>query len=46
MKHSEYNKLKFQLAVLKEVAVEYGNRSIDNVIGNIEARIKYAEESK
>jgi hypothetical protein len=46
MKHSEYNKLKFQLAVLKEVAVEYGNRSIDNVINNIEARIKYAEESK
>ncbi len=46
MKHSEYNKLKFQLAVLKEVAVEYGNRSIDNVISNIEARIKYAEESK
>lgn len=46
MTNAEYIRLQAQLAVLKEVAVEYGNRSIDNVISNIEARIKYAEESK
>lgn len=44
MKHSEYNKLKFQLTVLKDIAVNYAGRTIDNIIQNIESRVKYIED--
>jgi len=46
MKHSEYNKLKFQLAVLKDIAVSYAGRTIDNVIQNIESRVRYIEDKE
>ena len=36
-------KLKAQLAVLKDVATEYRGRTIENIIANIEARIKAKE---
>lgn len=39
----ELNKLKAWLAVLKDVAEEYSGRTLDNIIGNIEARVKDAE---
>lgn len=44
MTQTEYNKLVAMLDCLKEVAVEYSGRSIDNIISNIEARIKHADE--
>lgn len=37
-------KLRAQVAVLKDVAEEYGGRTIDNIIVNLEARIKAKEE--
>ena len=40
---NELFKLRAQVSVLKDVAKEYGGRTIDNVISNIEARIKYLE---
>lgn len=40
---NELFKLKAQVAVLKDVAKDYGGRTIENVIANIEARIKYIE---
>lgn len=43
----EYNKIKAQLAILKDVAEEYReNRTIGNIIANMEARIKNAEKGK
>lgn len=36
-------RLRAQLSVLKDVAKEYNGRTINNVIANLEARIKYAE---
>lgn len=42
----EYNKLKAQLAILKDVAEEYReNRTIGNIIANMEARLKNAEKN-
>lgn len=42
----EYNKVKAQLAILKDVAREYReNRTIGNIIANMEARVKNAEKS-
>lgn len=38
--------LKFRLSVLRVVAREYGGRTIDNIIGNIEARIRYMENKQ
>lgn len=47
MTEYEYNKLKAQLAILKDVANEYReNRTIGNIIANMEARIKNAEKGK
>lgn len=43
---NELFKLRAQVSVLKDVAKEYGGRTIDNVISNIEARIKYIENAK
>ena len=37
-------KLKAQLAVLKDVAKEYRGRTIENIIANIEERIKAKEK--
>ena len=39
----ELNKLRAQLAILKDVMEEYSGRTIDNIIANIEARIKARE---
>ena len=39
----ELNKLKAWLAVLRDVAEEYSGRTLDNIIDNIEARVKDAE---
>jgi 5-methylcytosine-specific restriction endonuclease McrA len=36
--------LKAQLSTLREVAKTYGGRTIDNIIQNYEARLKYFEE--
>lgn len=37
-------RLRAQVAVLKDVAKEYSGRTIENIISNIEARIKAKEE--
>lgn len=37
-------RLRAQLSVLRDVAREYNGRTINNIIANLEARIKYAEE--
>lgn len=47
MTEYEYNKIKAQLAILKDVANEYReNRTIGNIIANMEARLKNAEKGK
>ena len=43
MDYAEYTRIKTQLAVLKEVAETYQGRTVENVIDNIEARIKHYE---
>lgn len=40
MTQAEYIRLKAQVAVLKEVAEEYSGKTIDNIIVQIEARLK------
>ena len=37
-------RLRAQVAILKEVAIDYSGRTIDNIIDNIEQRIKAIEE--
>lgn len=44
MSKSELSRLKAQIAVLRDVAKEYHGRSIDNIIDNLGARVKYIEE--
>lgn len=39
----EINKLKCQLAILRDVMDEYNGRTIDNIVSNLEARIKAKE---
>ncbi len=39
----QLHKLKAWLAVLQDVAEEYSGRTIDNVIQNVQDRVKYAE---
>lgn len=39
----ELNRLRAQLAILKDVMAEYNGRTIDNIIVNLEARIKALE---
>ena len=41
---NELFKLRAQVAVLKDVAKDYGGRTIENIISNIEARIKAKEK--
>ena len=40
MKISEYIRLVAQIAVLKEIAMEYPTKTIDNIIVQMEARKK------
>ena len=42
---AEYIRLVAQIAVLKEVAMEYPTRTIDNIIVQLEARIKEVEHA-
>lgn len=44
MTTAEYIRLKAQVAVLKEVVETYPHRTIENIIQNIEARIKEVEK--
>ena len=39
-------RLRCWLSVLKEVRKEYSGRTIDNIIQNIEARIKYLDKER
>lgn len=43
---NELFKLRAQVAVLKDIMKEYSGRTIDNIVTNIEARIKYIENAK
>lgn len=40
MTQAEYIRLKAQVAVLKEVAEEYPGKTIENIIVQLEARLK------
>lgn len=40
----EYHKIKSQIAVLKDVALEYPTSSIGNVITQLEGRLKEIEK--
>ena len=40
------NKLKCQLAILYDVMEEYNGRTIDNIVSNLETRIKAMEEQQ
>lgn len=44
MDNYQYNKLKAQVSVLKDVEKEYSTRSIANTIQQIESRIKFFEQ--
>lgn len=43
MEKNELFKLRAQVAVLKDIMKEYSGRTIDNIITNLESRIKYIE---
>ena len=45
MKNSDYIRLVAQIAVLKEIAIEYSGKTIDNIISQLEARKVEAENS-
>ena len=42
---AEYTRLTAQIAVLKEVAMEYPTKTIDNIIVQMEARKKEVENA-
>ena len=42
---AEYSRLVAQIAVLKEVAMQYPTKTIDNIIVQMEARIKQIENA-
>ena len=42
---SEYTRLEAQKAVLREVAEEYPGKTIENIITQLEARMKEAENA-
>ena len=44
MTEYELTRLRAQLAILKEVAEEYGGKTIECIIMNVESRIKWNEE--
>lgn len=41
MTNSEYIRLTAQIAVLKEVTIDYSGQTIDNIINQLEARTIY-----
>ena len=43
MKHADYIRLTAQIAVLKEIAADYSGKTIDNIIQQLEAIKKEAE---
>ena len=43
MAMNETHRLRAQAAILKDVAQDYPGRTIENIIANIEARIKVRE---
>lgn len=43
---SDLYRLRAQLSVLKDVAKDYPRRTIENIITNIEARIKAQEDKQ
>ena len=45
MTQGEYTRLVAQIAVMKEVAEEYSGKTIDNIIVQLEARIKEVENA-
>ena len=45
MTMAEYTRLVAQIAVLKEVAIEYPTKTIDNIIVQMEARKKEVENA-
>ncbi len=45
MKHAEYIRLAAQIAVLKEIALDYSGKTIDNIIAQLEAVKRHAEET-
>lgn len=42
--NNETHRLRAQAAILRDVAQDYPGRTIENIIANIEARIKAQEE--
>ena len=46
MTTKDYIRITAQLAVLRDVLKEYGNRTLDNAIQTLESRKKWAEEHK
>lgn len=44
MTNAEYIRLKAQAAVLREVALEYAGHTIENIINQIDSRIKHQEQ--
>ena len=42
----ELVRIKEQLAVLKDVALEYSGKTIDNIIKQMEARVKHFEQNQ
>lgn len=40
MTDNDYYKLRAWLSVLRDVATEYSGRTLDNIIQNVEARVK------
>ena len=45
MTQGEYTRLIAQIAVLREIAMEYSGKTIDNIIVQMEARKKEVENS-
>lgn len=42
----DYTRLKAQIAILREIAMEYKGCTIENIISQMESRIKYFETNK
>lgn len=46
MMYDKTFRLRVWLSILQEVRKEYAGRTIDNIIQNIEARIKYLDKDR
>lgn len=44
MTNSDYIKLKAQITILKEVQVDYSGKTIENIIQQMESRVKEVEK--